>query len=205
MTKTIQVNTFDNKLILFRYTPGTKTIHDITNAIINNIGYRCNTVDKFSYRVDNKKTLYERFEKENPTKTPEELLDALQTIQMVYYRAPAKETLDQNPIRVTIQTLLPHLYPPISTTATTTVEQLKGQIEDAYGINVEYQNLIFNGKRIQDDKTLETYGIIDDSLIYLTLQLKGGMYNEVSGKDGMYKALPELMIYDLDNDTAIIM
>ena len=204
MTKTIQVNTFDNKLILFRYTPGTKTINDITNAITNNIGYRCNTVDKFSYRVDKTKTLYERFEKENPTKTPEELLDALQTIQMVYYRAPAKETLDQTPIRVTIQTLLPHLYPPISTTATTTVEQLKGQIEDAYGINVEYQNLIFNGKRIQDDKTLETYGIIDDSLIYLTLQLKGGMYNEVSGKDGMYKALPELMIYDLDNDTAII-
>ena len=97
------------------------------------------------------------------------------------------------------------MYPPISTTATTTVVQLKGQIEDAYGINVENQNLIFNGKRIQDDKTLETYGIIDDSLIYLTLQLKGGMYNEVSGKDGMYKALPELMIYDLDNDTAIIM
>ena len=205
MTKTIQVNTFDNKLILFRYTPGTKTIHDITNAITNNIGYRCNTVDKFSYRVDNMKTLYERFEKENPTKTPEELLDALQTIQMVYYRPPVKETLDQTPIRVAIQTILPHSYLPISTTATTTVEQLKGQIEDAYGINVENQNLIFNGKRIQDDKTLETYGIIDDSLIYLTLQLKGGMYNEVSGKDGMYKALPELMIYDLDNDTAIIM
>ena len=205
MTKTIQVNTFDNKLILFRYTPGTKTISDITNAITNNIGYRCNTVDKFSYRVDNTKTLYERFEKENPTKTPEELLDALQTIQMVYYRPPVKETLDQTPIRVTIQTILPHSYPPISTTATATVEQLKGQIEDAYGINVENQNLIINGKRIQDDKTLETYGIIDDSLIYLTLQLKGGMYNEVSGKDGMYKALPELMIYDLDNDTAIIM
>lgn len=203
--KTLKVSTFDKKSILFRYTPGTKTINDITNAITNNIGYRCNTVDKFSYRVDNKTTLYDRFEKDNPTKTQEELLDAIQTIQMVYYRAPAKETLDQNPIHVTIQTLSGRPYPPISTTATTTVEQLKGQIEDAYGIIVECQNLIFNGKRIQDDKTLETYGIIDDSLIYLTLQLKGGMYNEISGKDGMYKALPELTIYDLDNHTAIIM
>ena len=202
--KTLKVSTFDNNSILFRYTPGTKTINDITNAITNNIGYRCNTVDKFSYRVNNK-MLYERFEKENPTKTPEELLDALQTIQMVYYRAPTKETLDQNPIHVTIQTLSARPYPPISTTATTTVEQLKGQIEDAYGIIVECQNLIFNGKRIEDDKTLETYGIIDDSLLYLTLHLKGGMYNEISGKDGMYKALPELTIYDLDNDTAIIM
>ena len=202
--KTLKLGTFDNNSILFRYTSGTKTINDITNAITNNIGYRCNTVDKFSYRVNNK-MLYERFEKENPTKTQEELLDALEQIQMVYYRAPAKETLGQNPIHVRIQTLSERPYPPISTAATTTVEQFKGQIEDAYGINVQCQNLIFNGKRIQDDKTLETYGIIDDSLIYLTLQLKGGMYNEVSGKDGMYKALPELTIYDLDNDTAIIM
>ena len=204
MMKTIQVNTFDNNSMLFRYTSGTKTINDITNAITNNIGYRCNTVKKFSYRVNNK-MLYERLEKENPTKTQEELLDNLEQIQMVYYRAPVKETLDQNPIHVRIQTLSTRPYPPISTTATTTVEQFKGQIEDAYGINVQCQNLIFNGKRIEDDKTLETYGIIDDSLIYVTLQLKGGMYNEISGKDGMYKALPELTIYDLDNDTTIIM
>ena len=204
MMKTLKLSTFDNKSILFRYTSGTKTINDITNAITNNIGYRCNTVDKFSYRVNNK-MLYERFEKENPTKTQEELLDALEQIQMVYYRTPVKETLGQNPIHVRIQTLSARPYPPISTTATTTVEQFKGQIEDAYGINVQCQNLIFNGKRIEDDKTLETYGIIDDSLIYVTLQLKGGMYNEISGKDGMYKALPELTIYDLDNDSTIIM
>ena len=112
MMKTLKLGTFDNNSILFRYTSGTKTINDITNAITNNIGYRCNTVTKFSYRVNNK-MLYERFEKENPTKTQEELLDNLEQIQMVYYRAPAKETLDQSPIRVRIQTLSERPYPPL--------------------------------------------------------------------------------------------
>jgi ubiquitin-like protein Nedd8 len=204
MQKVLKVNTFDNKSIWFRYSPGRKTINDITNAITNNIGYRCNTVDKFSYRVDNK-MLYDRFEKENPTKTPEELLDALETLQLVHYRVPTPVFIEPaETIRVTVQTLSRRTLPQISTTASTTVEQLKRQIEDAHGISVECQNLIFNGKRIQDDQTLEKYGIINDSMLYLTLSLRGGMYNEISGKDGTYSALPELMIYDLDTDTILI-
>jgi ubiquitin-like protein Nedd8 len=204
MQKVLKVNTFDNKSIWFRYSPGRKTINDITNAITNNIGYRCNTVDKFSYRVDNK-MLYDRFEKENPTKTPEELLDALETLHLVHYRVPTPVFIEPaETIRVTVQTLSRRTLPQISTTASTTVEQLKRQIEDAHGISVECQNLIFNGKRIQDDQTLEKYGIINDSMLYLTLSLRGGMYNEISGKDGTYSALPELMIYDLDTDTILI-
>jgi ubiquitin-like protein Nedd8 len=149
--------------------------------------------------------LYDRFEKENPTKTPEELLDALETLQLVHYRVPTPVFIEPaETIRVTVQTLSRRTLPQISTTASTTVEQLKRQIEDAHGISVECQNLIFNGKRIQDDQTLEKYGIINDSMLYLTLSLRGGMYNEISGKDGTYSALPELMIYDLDTDTILI-
>lgn len=206
MTKILKVHTFDNKSILFRYTPGTKNIDDITNAMIHEIGYRCSGVDKYSYRCENERTMFTTFEMNNSTKTPEELLDMIDEIRLVQYRKPMilKQQQLQSPIRITLKTLSNHAIPPIETTTCMSVELLKEKIEDKLGFCVENQNLIFGGKRLQNENTLESYGVIDGSEIYLTLSLRGGMYHEISGRNGIYKPLAEITIYDFDTKTLII-
>jgi hypothetical protein len=195
MTKTLKLHTFGGKPILFRYTPGTKTIDDITNAITHNIGYICKGNEKFSYRVNNKH-IFDPF--------AQELLDDIEQIDMIPYRAPRKHICNEGPeIVITVKTLTTREYP-ILITANAMVEDLKEKIEETIGFDVDCQNLIFNGKRMENDRTLETYGITDNTSIYITLSLRGGMYAEMSGRDGTYRALPELTIYDLDSDAIII-
>lgn len=205
MTKTLKVHTFDNKSILFRYTPGTKNIDDITNAMIHEIGYRCSGIDKYSYRCENERTLFTTFEMNNSTKTPEQLLDMIDAIRLVQYRerTELQPQSPELPIRIILKTLSNHLIPPIETTTCTQVELLKEKIEDILGFCVDSQNLIFGGKRLQNEKTLESYGVIDGSEIYLTLSLRGGMYHEISGRNGIYRPLAEITIYDLDTNTLI--
>jgi ubiquitin-like protein Nedd8 len=194
MTKTVTLHTFGDKPILFRYTPGTKTIDDITNAITNNIGYICKGNEKFSYRVNNKQ-IFDPF--------AQELLDNIEQIHMIPYRAPRKHISIEGPqIVITVKTLTTREYQ-IPTTATTTIEQFKEKIEETTGFDVYCQNLIFNGKRLENERTLETYGITDNASMHITLSLRGGMYAEMSGRNGKYQTLSELTIYDLDSNTVI--
>ena len=208
MLKTLKVITFDSKSVLFRYTHGTKNIDDITNAMIHEIGYRCSGVEKYSYRCENERTMFATFERNNSTKTPEELLDMVDAIRLVNYREPLppQQTAisDSTPIRITLKSLSNYVIPPIETTTCTTVELLKEKIEDTLGFCVDNQNLIFGGKRLQNENTLGSYGAIDGSEIYLTLSLRGGMYNEISGRNGVYRPLPEITIFDLDTNTLIM-
>ncbi len=195
MTKTLTLHTFGGKPILFRYTPGTKTIDDITNAITDNIGYVCRGNEKFSYRLNNKYVI---------DRSAQELLDGIEEIHMIPYRAPRKLTVNKGPeIVITLKTLTNREYQ-IPTTTNVTVEDLKEKIEELTGFDVYCQNLIFNGKRMENERTLEAYGIMENTSIHITLSLRGGMYAEMSGRDGKYQLLPELTIYDLDSDTRII-
>jgi hypothetical protein len=56
---------------------------------------------------------------------------------------------------------------------------------------------------MENDRALETYGITDNTSIHITISLRGGMYAEMSGRNGKYQLLPELTIYDLDSDELI--
>ena len=53
------------------------------------------------------------------------------------------------------------------------VEDLKYVVESITGIPVDQQRLVFNGKQLEDSLKLCKYGIIDNSLIYIIIRLKG--------------------------------
>jgi hypothetical protein len=80
-----------------------------------------------------------------------------------------------------------------------TVSDLKCGILLNEGIPCDQQRVIYLGKQLEDDKLLSHYNICEKSIIHLVLRLRGGMFNEVSGRDGDYSELKSCII-DIEDD-----
>jgi uncharacterized ubiquitin-like protein YukD len=78
---------------------------------------------------------------------------------------------------------------------TYTVAQLKVCIADSEGCPEDQQRLIYKGKQLEDNRLLNDYDIKNGDDIHLVLRLRGGMFSEVSGRDGAY----------LDNTPLVLM
>ena len=57
---------------------------------------------------------------------------------------------------------------------TTTVGELKRQIQEKEGIASEEQRLIFAGKNLDDTKTMADYNLQAESTVHLVLRVRGG-------------------------------
>ena len=51
---------------------------------------------------------------------------------------------------------------------------VKQALQEKEGIQVEQIKLIYSGKQLADDKTLESYSIAAGATIHMVLQLRGG-------------------------------
>jgi len=59
-----------------------------------------------------------------------------------------------------------------------TVEELKNEVSSREGVPVQQQRLIFQGKQLENDSTLEDYNIQPNNTIHLVLHVKGGDEDE---------------------------
>ena len=57
---------------------------------------------------------------------------------------------------------------------TDTVLQIKQALQEKEGIQVDQIRLIYSGKQLADDKTIESYAIAAGGTIHMVLQLRGG-------------------------------
>lgn len=54
------------------------------------------------------------------------------------------------------------------------VLSLKQNLQEKEGINVDQIKLIYNGKQLSDEKTLDTYKIEAGKTVHMVLTLRGG-------------------------------
>jgi ubiquitin-large subunit ribosomal protein L40e len=97
-----------------------------------------------------------------------------------------EESLDSYTIQIKTLTDMPFN---LKVTASTTIGTVKFLIYNRKGIHPDQQRLIFSGIQMEDDRTLQDYRVQRESVFYLVLKLRGGMYDVSSGRDGAYEAL----------------
>lgn len=69
------------------------------------------------------------------------------------------------------------------------ISEVKDKIHEREGIPPSDQYLIFNGTMLENKNTLRYYDIQRHSTITLCLNLRGGMFNKTSGRNGNYNPL----------------
>ena len=53
-----------------------------------------------------------------------------------------------------------------------TIEYLKQRIQDSTGIKPDEQRLIYDGKQLEDNRTVASYNIWNESTIYMILRMR---------------------------------
>ena len=62
------------------------------------------------------------------------------------------------------------------------VSELKNMIEKIDQTPFDQQRLVYNGKQLEDNRTLDYYALNEDSVIHIILRIRGGMFHETSAR-----------------------
>ena len=63
-----------------------------------------------------------------------------------------------------------------------TVSEVKNAIEQVDQTPFDQQRLVYNGKQLEDERTLDYYDIKQDTVIHIILRIRGGMFHETSAR-----------------------
>jgi hypothetical protein len=62
------------------------------------------------------------------------------------------------------------------------VSELKTLIEKIDQTPFDQQRLVYNGKQLEDTRTLDYYSIRKDTIVHIILRIRGGMFHETSAR-----------------------
>jgi len=193
--KILTVQTFDDKSLIFRFTDGTKTFRHALTAITDrdSIGYVCQGIERIAFSKGGRQIAEEDLDQ----------VIGVDSLKMVEYIAPRPPIVPTNELINVILIPLTNTSFNLSISPNALVYDLKCSIAYIHGIVAEQFRLIFNGKHLDDVRTLKHYDVVDGSKVHLILRLRGGMYHSISGRGGKYTPLAAVTIFDLDTNTLI--
>jgi large subunit ribosomal protein L40e len=110
--------------------------------------------------------------------------------------------LHQGSMQVLIKTMTGKIFA-IDTEASESIGELKSRVAEVEKIPIEQQRLIFNGRQLDDDRTLSDYDIQRGAQINLCLRLRGGMYHGTSGRSGFHPSF--LLTVEGPNKTELML
>jgi hypothetical protein len=209
----LQLRTMENKTICLQYKKGTKTLENIKDYLINTYKYGvkdgcqdpiCNE-NLLSFSADSKlihKELNNNtdfIDMISETATPLKIfynslnISSQDCLEKFNNSSPKKntifvKTLSGKNIIINCNIIEDNIM----------VHELKQYIQCCEGYPLDQQRIIFNGKQLEDNKSLYDYSITTDSNLHLVLRLRGGMFNEVSGKNGSFDPIPDFDYFVLD-------
>jgi len=80
------------------------------------------------------------------------------------------------------------------------VSELKNMIEKIDQTPFDQQRLVYNGKQLEDNRTLDYYNIQKDTIVHIILRIRGGMFHETSARKDfeLVQCLPHQMCYTIE-------
>ena len=203
----VTINTLNNNKIHIKYDPQVQSIQTIWKWFFNEFKYKCDDFNEYNYKfVDENNveipitsSINETKAITNTTKKFKLMLKPKASygehVQVEYN--PDKFKKSDTSVMIYLKTLTgKSLTIHINDMSNVTVDELKLFVQDSEGPLPDQQRFIFNGRQLEDGNTLESYGLKLESVIHLVLRLRGGMFNEVSGRNGAYEPLLE-NFYDI--------
>jgi len=70
------------------------------------------------------------------------------------------------------------------------IHLLKMNLQNLVGLPVDNQRLIYAGRQLEDGRLLKDYKIGKESTLHLILRMRGGMYVDSSGREGLRPYIP---------------
>lgn len=203
----VTIYTINNKIFQLIYEIGKHSIYSLMHFIINELNYNCNNkrlIEDYEF-INNGKSI-------NLTKDPVKTHNILQNSQMLHLKLKhdtlsnqmipfpditydsEKFIIGTDTINVFIKTISGRSITIMVNPKITTVYELMLHIENVEGIPPEQQRIIYECCQLKPENLLSDYYINDQARLHLVLRLRGGMYNEVSGKNGNYDELNNIII-----------
>lgn len=88
------------------------------------------------------------------------------------------------PFTIQIKTMT-GLFIPLTISPSTTILQLKEQIQKTEHYTPDQQRIVYSGKELSNDKCMKDYSIQPDATLHLIIRLRGGMFHETSSRQDM--------------------
>lgn len=211
--KILLINTPNNQKIISKYRKDYTTIKNIIDSLIHKYKYAYNTDGKYETDIRLKKNgefLKENKYIEDYNINKESVIDSVDLVAEKNKTDDVSyidfiNNKDNLPKKEEIKIFIKNMNGAttiFNIAANEKIINLKYKILDKDGIPTDQQRLVFLGNQLDDSKRLDDYAIKDNSNIHLILRLRGGMFNEVSGRNGQYEPVKSTLEYilEIDND-----
>lgn len=76
-----------------------------------------------------------------------------------------------------------------------TILEVKKKVHDIECVPIDQQRMLFAGRELENDKTIEELRICYESTLHLVLRLRGGMYHETSSRNAFDPNKPYITLY----------